>query len=147
MGFQIVLNHSPISDLGVKCPHLQFLRVDKRLCSNPTSSNTTSTNSRSRRGTRLGRARRGHVGHHVGRHVWRRVAGSLQVFLAFSPLTHWHSRPRLTAWLPLLTSAVPRALQVFRAGCLLPDLVVRCLLFIALVGVCTLARWDSEKAT
>ena len=40
------LNPSPTSALGVKSPHLQLLRVNKQLCSNPTSSNTTSLNSR-----------------------------------------------------------------------------------------------------
>ena len=38
-------NPSPISVFGVRSPHLQLLRANKRLCSNPTSSNTTSLNS------------------------------------------------------------------------------------------------------
>ena len=42
----IVLNPSPMSALGVKSPHLQLLRVNKLLSSNPTSSNITSLNSR-----------------------------------------------------------------------------------------------------
>ena len=42
----LILNPSPISALAVKSPHLQFLRVNKPLLSNPTSSNTTSLNSR-----------------------------------------------------------------------------------------------------
>ena len=41
-----VQNLSPISALAVMSPHLQFSRVDKLSCSNPTSSNTTSLNSR-----------------------------------------------------------------------------------------------------
>ena len=40
---------SPIYVLGVKSPHLQLLRVNKQLFSNPTSSNTTSLNSRTAR--------------------------------------------------------------------------------------------------
>ena len=39
-------NPSPISALDVKSPHLQFLRVNQILRSNPTSSNTASLNSR-----------------------------------------------------------------------------------------------------
>ena len=42
----LVVNPSSISALGAKSPHLQLLRVDKQLLSNPTSSNTTSLNSR-----------------------------------------------------------------------------------------------------
>ena len=41
-----VQNPSPISALGVKSPHLQLLRVNNLLCLHPTSSNTTSLNSR-----------------------------------------------------------------------------------------------------
>ena len=39
-----VQNPSPISALGVKSPHLQFVRVNQLLGSNPTSSNTISLN-------------------------------------------------------------------------------------------------------
>ena len=42
----VVLNPPPISTIDVKLPHLQLLTVDKLLLSNPTSSNTTSLNSR-----------------------------------------------------------------------------------------------------
>ena len=42
----LVFDPSPISALGVKSPHLQLLRVNQLLCSNPTSSNTTSLNTR-----------------------------------------------------------------------------------------------------
>ena len=46
-GFKILVsNPSPISASGAKSPSLQFSRVNKLLCSNPTSSNTTSLNSR-----------------------------------------------------------------------------------------------------
>ena len=46
-GFKIlVVNPSPTSALGVKSPHLQLLRVNQLLCSNLTSSNTTSLSSR-----------------------------------------------------------------------------------------------------
>ena len=42
----IVKNSSPISAVGVKSPHLQLLRVNQLLFSNPASSNTASLNSR-----------------------------------------------------------------------------------------------------
>ena len=44
----MVSNPSAISALGVKSPHIQLLRVNRLLRSNPTSSNTTSLNSRVR---------------------------------------------------------------------------------------------------
>ena len=40
-----LFNPSPTSALGVKSLYLQLLRVNQLLCSNPTSSNTTSLNS------------------------------------------------------------------------------------------------------
>ena len=44
-----VLKPSPVSALGLRSPHLQFSRVNQLICSNPTSSNTTSLNSRTNR--------------------------------------------------------------------------------------------------
>ena len=41
-----VQNPSLISALGVKSPHLRLSRVNQLFCSNPTSSDTTSLNSR-----------------------------------------------------------------------------------------------------
>ena len=44
-----VQNPSPISALGVKSPHLKFLRVNQLSFSSPTSSNTTSLHPRNPR--------------------------------------------------------------------------------------------------